>query len=164
MPDEDITQITLGRFRVGVTGLKAAIEEVQALGGLPEADIVQALLTRLKSRNYIPAAAQEAYGKAFWREFKKARGEQVEEEQPGLRVKILGAGCPACDQLEQTVIAVLEELGLPAEVEHVRDLKEIMPYGIMGVPALLINGQVKAAGQLPTKKMLKNWLIELNLP
>lgn len=163
MPDEDLTQITISRFKVGIAGLKAAIEEVQALGGLPEAEIAQALLSRLKSRNYIPAAAQEEYGKAFLREFKKARGEKVKEEQHGLSIKILGSGCPACDQLEQTVMAVLEELGLPAEVEHVRDLKEILSYGLMGVPALLINGQVKAAGQLPSKKMLKNWLIEVNL-
>lgn len=164
MPDEDITQISLGRFKVGITGLKAAIEEVRALGERSEADITQALLTKLKTKNYIPAAAQEAYGKAFWREFKKARGEKVEEEEQGLSIKILGAGCPACDQLEQTVMAVLGELGLPAAVEHVRDVKEILSYGIMGVPALLINGQVKAAGQLPTKKMLKDWLIEVNLP
>ncbi|MFI5329858.1 MAG: thioredoxin family protein [Desulfobaccales bacterium] len=164
MPDEDVTQITLGRFKIGITGLKAAIAAVQALGGLPEGDIARELLTRLKPKNYIPAAAQEAYGQAFRREFKKALGEQVEEEQPGLSVKILGAGCPACDQLERTVMAVLEELGLPAAVEQVRDLPEILAYGVMGVPALLINGQVKAAGQLPTKKMLKNWLIAVNLP
>lgn len=164
MPDEDLTQITLGRFKIGVTGLKAAIEEVRSLGGLSEAEIAQALLTRLQPSNYIPAAAQEEYGKAFLREFKRSQGEEVEEEPSGLNIKILGAGCPACDQLTQTVLAVLEELGLPASVEHVRDPKEILACGIISVPALLINGRVKAAGRLPTKKMLKNWLIEINLP
>ena len=44
MPDEDITQISLGRFRVGITGLKAAIEEAKSWRERPEEEIAQALL------------------------------------------------------------------------------------------------------------------------
>ena len=54
MPDNDLTQISLGRFRVGITGLQAAIEEVKSLQGRPEAEIAEALFDKLKSRNYIP--------------------------------------------------------------------------------------------------------------
>ena len=90
MPDEDLTQISLGKFRVGITGLKAAIEEVKSWRGRPEEEIAQALLARVKPRNYIPASAQEEYKRAFWREFKKALGEKVEEERSGLSIKILG--------------------------------------------------------------------------
>lgn len=160
MPDEDITQITLGKFRVGITGLKAAIEEVKSWQGRPDAEIAQALFARLKPRNYIPDSAQEEYRKAFLREFKKARGEKVEEERGGLTIKILGPGCPSCDWLEQAVMAVLEELGLAAAVEHVRDLKEIAALGVIGIPALMINEKVAAVGQVPTKEMLKKWLAE----
>ena len=158
MPDEDLTQISLGRFRVGITGLKAAIEDMKSWRGRPDAEIAQTLLAKLKPRNYIPASAQEEYQKAFLREFKKALGEKVEEERSGLSVKILGSGCPACDRLEQTVMAVLGEMGLPAEVEHVRDVREIAALGILGVPALMINDEVKAVGPAPTKEMLKKWL------
>lgn len=158
MPDEDITQISLGKFRVGITGLKAAIEELQSRQGRPDAAIAQALLEKLKPRNYIPASAQEAYKKAFLREFKKAVGEAVEEERGGLNIKVLGTGCPACDRLAQTVMQVLMELGLPAEVEHVRDLQEMQNLGVFGAPALMINGEVKAVGQIPTKERLKQWL------
>jgi small redox-active disulfide protein 2 len=158
MPDEDITQISLGRFRVGITGLKAAIEEMKSWRGRPDAEIAQALFAAVKPRNYIPASAQEEYQKAFLREFKKALGEQVPEERSGLSVKILGPGCPACDRLEQTVMAVLEEMGLPAEVEHVRDVREIAALGVCGTPALLINDRVMAMGPSPTKEMLKRWL------
>jgi small redox-active disulfide protein 2 len=160
MPDEDITQISLGKFRVGITGLKAAIEELKSWQGRPDAEIAQALLGKLKPRNYIPASAQEEYQKAFLRAFKKALGEKVEEERTGLSIKILGPGCPACEQLEQTVMAVLEELGLPAEVEHVRDMKEISALGVFGTPAFLINDDVKAVGQLPSREALKKWLQE----
>jgi hypothetical protein len=84
MPDEDITQISLGRFTVGLYGLKSAIQEVQGLGDLADAEIAQALLVRLKPKNYIPAAAEDRYRQAFLREFKKAWGEKVEEEESGL--------------------------------------------------------------------------------
>ncbi len=161
MSDEDLTQVSLGRFRVGITGLKAAIEEVRSLRGRPDAEIAQALLARLKPRNYIPAAAQEEYQRAFLREFKKALGEKVPEERPpGLSVKILGPGCPTCEQLEQTVMEVLAELNLPAAVEHVRDLREIHALGVFGLPALMVNDDVKAVGSLPTREILKKWLEE----
>jgi small redox-active disulfide protein 2 len=164
MPDEDLLQISLGRFRVGITGLKAAIEEVKSWQGRPEEEIAQALLAKLKPKNYIPAPAQEEYKKAFLREYKKALGEKVIEERLGLSIKILGPGCPACERLEQTIMAVLAELGLPAEVEHVRDMKEITALGVFGTPALLINDEVKALGQLPTAEMLKQWLRDSAVP
>ena len=164
MPDEDITQISLGRFRVGITGLKAAIEEAKSWRERPEEEIAQDLLAAVKSRNYIPASAQEEYKRAFLREFKKALGEKVEEERSGLSIKILGPGCPSCDRLEQTVMAVLVEIGIPLEVEHVRDMKEITALGVFGTPALLINDEVKAVGQVPNREALKKWLQEATAP
>jgi small redox-active disulfide protein 2 len=158
MPDKDITQISLGKFKVGIASLKEAIEEVRALGERSEKEIAQALFVRLKPRNYIPLKAEDEYRQAFLREYKKALGEQVEEEQRGLCIKILGPGCTVCDRLEQTVMSVLAELGLPAEVEHVRDVREIAALGIMSTPALLINGEVKSIGTAPTRAMLKEWL------
>ena len=104
------------------------------LKGASEAEVAQALLERLRPKNYIPASAREEYKQAFLREFKKALGEKVDEDRSGLSVKILGPGCPACDQLEQTVMAVLAELGVPAAVEHIRDLKEIAKLRIFGAP------------------------------
>lgn len=158
MPDEDITQIFCGRFRVGITGLQAAIEELKSLQGRPDAEIAQALLARLKSGNYIPPPALNDYRQAFLREFKKALGEIVAEESPGFSIKILGSGCSACDQLEQNAMMALAEMGLPATVEHIRDVREIAALGVFGVPALLINDEVKAVGSVPTKAMLKEWL------
>lgn len=160
MPDDDLTHISLGRFRVGIAGLKAAIEEVQSLQGRPEAEIAEALLNKLKSKNYIPTQAREEYKQAFLREYKRALGDQVPEEHGGLAVKIIGPGCPCCHQLEQTVMAVLAELNLPAEIEHVRDLKEINALGVSRTPALMINNELKAMGLAPSRDRLKNWLQE----
>jgi len=149
---------------VGITGLKEAIEYAKTLQGRPEAEISQALLEKLKLKNYIPASAQEDYKKAFLREYKKALGEQVTEERQGLSVKILGPGCPNCEALERLVMATVAELNLPAEVGHVRDLQEIMAFGVFGTPALVINGEVKSVGRIPGKKMLRQWLLEGNQP
>jgi small redox-active disulfide protein 2 len=159
---EDLTQISLSRFRVGIAGLKAAIEELKSWRRRPDAEIAEELLVRLKPQNYIPPSAEDEYRQAFLREFKKTLGEKVEEEPRGLSIKILGPGCPVCDRLEQTAMTVLAELGLPAEVEHVRDVREIAALGIMGTPALLINGEVKAVGTAPTRAMLKKWLMAVS--
>jgi hypothetical protein len=164
MADDDITQISLGKFRVGVTGLKAAIAELKSWQRRPDAEIAQALLDKLKPRNYIPAAATEDYKRAFCREFKKTLGEPVEEDSTGLTLKILGPGCAACDRLEQLAMTALSELGLPAAVEHIRAVQEIAAMGVMGVPALLINNEVKAVGSVPTKAMLKEWLLAVSHP
>jgi hypothetical protein len=85
----------------------------------------------------------------------------VEPEKPeGLEVKILGAGCVNCDKLEQMVYKVMSTARLLGTVEHVRDLKEIASYGIVPVPALVINGQIKCAGRLPVEKQVLQWLKE----
>ncbi len=161
MSIDDVTQISLGKYKVGITGLKGAIEEVKSLRGRPDDEIAQALFDRLKPQNYIPASAREEYQRAFVREYKKALGERIEEEQPGPVIKILGPGCPNCHRLEQLVLAVLTELGLAAEVEHVRNLGQIAAHGVFGTPALIINNQVKIMGKVPTREELKKWLAEL---
>ncbi len=154
----EVSRILVGRLPVGITGLKAAIEEVAALGELSDAEIAQALYERLKPLNYIPPRAAEDYKQAFLREFKKARGEALPEEQGALTLTILGPGCPNCHRLEQLVYEVLTELHLPAQVEMVTDLAEITARGIFATPALLINGQVKAMGKVPSRDALKEWL------
>lgn len=146
---------------MGITGLKEAIDELRALEGRSDAEISQALLEKLELQNYIPAPAQEEYKEAFLREYKKALGEKVTEERHGLVVKILGPGCPNCEALAQRVMAAVAELNLPAEVEHVRDRQEIMSLGVFGTPALIINDEVKAVGQAPTKEKLKQWLLDM---
>lgn len=160
MSPEDITQISLGKYRVGITGLKEAIEEVRALGEQSDEDIARALFVRLKPRNYIPAPAREEYKRAFLREYKKALGEPAAVEHHGLSIKILGPGCPNCEALEQMVMAAAAELNLPADVEHIRDMKEIAALGVFGTPALLVNDEVKTVGRRPAPEVLRKWLRE----
>ncbi len=80
------------------------------------------------------------------------------KDQLGLEVKVLGPGCAQCDRLEHEIVAAMAELNLAGDIEHVRDVKEIGKYGVMGTPALIINGKVKSVGKVPPKSKLMEWL------
>jgi small redox-active disulfide protein 2 len=162
MSQDDVSQIRVGNSPVGIIGLKTVMEDMaERYGESPDREVVEELLSRLGKRNYIPEKAKEAYSKAFLREFKKFLGKPFEEETPeGIEIKVLGPGCVQCDRLVQELMHVMAETGIPADVEHVRDLKEIGRYGVMGTPALLINGRVKSVGKVPPRNKLKEWLKE----
>ncbi|WP_416197414.1 MAG: Small redox-active disulfide protein 2 [Sporanaerobacter sp.] len=70
-------------------------------------------------------------------------------------IKILGVGCSKCEKLEKNVKKAVEELGIDATVEKVEDLKEIVSYGVMTSPALVIDGKVVFAGKVPSTKEIK---------
>lgn len=63
-------------------------------------------------------------------------------------IKILGTGCSKCNKLEDNAREALRELGIDGEIEKVTDFKEIMEYGVMQTPALVIDGEVKGSGRL----------------
>jgi small redox-active disulfide protein 2 len=162
MSNEEIIQISVAGLKVGINGLKPAIEAAKDLQGRPDEEIAQFLFSTLKGKNYIPTSVQEEYQQAFLREYKKALGEKVAEERRGLNIKILGPGCPSCHSLEQMVMAVVAELSLPAEIEHVTDVKEIARLGVFATPSLMINDDLKVSGHSPSKESLKKWLLECN--
>ena len=162
MLQDDVAQIRVGNSPVGIIGLKAVMEDMKkGYGERPDREVMEEFLSRLGKRNYIPEEVKESYGKAFLREFKKFLGKPFEEGPPeGLEVKVLGAGCVQCDRLEQDLMQVMAETGIVADIEHVRDIKEIGKYGVMGMPALIINREVKSVGTVPPKSQLIKWLRE----
>ena len=159
--EDEIVKIKVGEFAVGIVGLKAALEEAVGADLASDNEVAQYMLEQLKSKNYIPPKAESEYAKAFLREHKKHLGEPIEAEKPqGLEVKVLGPGCPNCDKLEQMVYQVMETENIIGSVEHVRDLKEIASYGLVGLPALVINGEVKSVARFPRESQLQQWLLE----
>jgi small redox-active disulfide protein 2 len=157
---DNTRQINVGKHTVGIIGLTHVIEEVaEDVAQKSEADIQTELLSRLSKTNYIPDSMQDIYAKAFLREFNKYLGRPYEEEKPeGLEIKVLGPGCTQCDMLDKILMEVLSEMNIPADMEHVRDIKEIGKYGVMGTPALIMNGKVVSVGKVPGKEKLKEWL------
>ena len=160
MSSDEITQIKIGNDRTGIIGLKLVLTEVaEASAVQSDEEIRTELLKRLAKRNYIPESSKVEYGNAFLREFKKFTGCPIENSGPaGLEIKVLGPGCARCNQLEQDLMAVMAEMNMAADVEHVTDIAEIGSYGVMGTPALIVNGAVKSVGSIPPKPKLKQWL------
>lgn len=75
-----------------------------------------------------------------------------------MNVKILGSGCANCQRLEALTKKVVDELGVEAQIDHVRDYAEIMKYPILSTPALVINEKVVASGRIPSENEIKGWL------
>lgn len=73
-------------------------------------------------------------------------------------IKVLGTGCPKCKKLEEMTIQAAEELGIEYKVEKVSDIKDIMSYGVMMTPALVVDGVVKSKGKVPMVSELKTLL------
>jgi small redox-active disulfide protein 2 len=75
-----------------------------------------------------------------------------------MNVKVLGTGCKKCHTLEERVRKVAEESNLKIELEKVSDINKIMEYGIMMTPGLVISGEVKSSGKIPSKEQIQEWI------
>ena len=77
-----------------------------------------------------------------------------------MEIKVLGPGCRKCEKLYEATREVLEMEGIEAELVKVDKLDEIMEYGVMMTPGLVIDGEVKAAGKVPRMKKIAEWVRE----
>lgn len=75
-----------------------------------------------------------------------------------MEIKVLGPGCPKCKQTEEIVKQAVAEAGSDAQVEKVTDVMKIAGYGVFGTPAVIVDGEVKSVGKIPTKEAVKAWL------
>ncbi len=75
-------------------------------------------------------------------------------------IKILGSGCPRCQSFEANARQAIAELGIEAKIEKVTDMAEIMGYGVMSTPGIVINGQLKGSGRLFSVEEIKGFLLE----
>lgn len=73
-----------------------------------------------------------------------------------MEIKILGTGCPKCKTLEKLTREVVEQNGLDATVTKVEDIVDIMNYGVMMTPALVVDGRVVVKGRVPSAAEIKS--------
>lgn len=77
-----------------------------------------------------------------------------------MKVKILGTGCTRCNTLEQKVRKIIESHHIEAEVKKISDISEMISYGIVRTPGLVINEQLKSNGVIPKDEQILLWLKE----
>ncbi len=155
----NITQIQVGSHRVGMIGLKKVFIEVQSLNLSEPEKIMNEIINRTKRSNYIPIEAESEYAEALLLEYRRFLGEQIEEKRGVIEIRILGPGCPRCEELVNHVMTAVAELELPADVQHIRDLKQIANYGPVSTPALVINGVINVMGKVPSVEQLKRMMV-----
>lgn len=156
----DVTAINIGGTKIGIIGLSDIINSVKVMRLNADYSLKNKLLENTKVRNYIPPGKEDEYAEALLKSYKKSIGLPVEETlNSGPVIKILGPGCYACDRLKTDTIAILSELNIPADVEHIRNLTEITNYGIVGTPALVINEKVVLMGRTVPQGQLKKIML-----
>jgi small redox-active disulfide protein 2 len=76
----------------------------------------------------------------------------------GMKIKVLGTGCPKCKKLYAEAEKAIAASGVKAELEKVERIEEIIKYGIMATPGLIINNEVKASGRIPQSNEIASWI------
>ncbi len=75
-----------------------------------------------------------------------------------MKVNVLGTGCAKCNKLYALAEDAISATGVTAELSKVEKIDEIANYGVAFTPALVVDGEVKSAGKLPTVEKISEWL------
>ena len=75
-----------------------------------------------------------------------------------MKIQVLGPGCPKCKQLVEITEEIAKELNIEYDLEKITDVNDIMTYGVFMTPGLVVDGQVKSVGKIPSKEEIKNML------
>ena len=73
-------------------------------------------------------------------------------------IKVLGTGCANCKTVAKLIVAVAEEKGIAIELEKVEEIREIMSFGILATPGVVVDGQVVHSGGIPSRQQIEQWL------
>lgn len=74
-------------------------------------------------------------------------------------IKVLGTGCPKCSKMAEAVESAARSLGIEYELAKITDINEIISFGVMMTPALVIDGEVRVVGKIPSTDDLQKMLI-----
>jgi len=75
-----------------------------------------------------------------------------------MEIKVLGPGCPKCQQAEKNVKEAIQEAGIDASLSKVKDIMEIAKHGVFMTPAVVVDGEIKCVGKVPSKDEIKGWI------
>jgi small redox-active disulfide protein 2 len=80
------------------------------------------------------------------------------EEDQIMEIKVLGPGCPRCEATKRNVEEAVTDSGLSANITKITDTMEIAKHGVFGTPAVIVDGEVRSVGKIPTKDEISIWI------
>jgi small redox-active disulfide protein 2 len=75
-----------------------------------------------------------------------------------MKIKVLGTGCPKCKKLYAEAEKAIASSGVKVDLEKVEKIEEIIKYGIMATPGLVIDEEVKSSGRIPQSNEIAAWI------
>ena len=75
-----------------------------------------------------------------------------------MKIKVMGPGCAKCEEAEEIVKDAVARAGIEATVEKVTDFQEMAKHGVLSTPAVVIDGEIKCVGKVPTASEVEGWL------
>ena len=75
-----------------------------------------------------------------------------------MEIKVLGPGCAKCEETEKIVKQAVSETGVDARIIKVADVMEIAKHGVFVTPAVVVDGEVKSVGKVPSEEEVKAWI------
>ena len=160
---EEVSTVNIGGHKIGLMGLSEVFENVKQKNFSHDSELKKQLLEQVRVQNYVPDSMVDDYALALLREYKKFAGlpvETVVEASTFPFIRILGPGCTACETMEKDVKAILTELNIAADVDHIRDVNQIAEYGMVRTPSLIINDEIVLNGRSLPKSQLKKMIEE----
>ncbi|MFS6803464.1 thioredoxin family protein [Edwardsiella tarda] len=73
-------------------------------------------------------------------------------------IKVLGSGCANCKAVAKLIAAVAEDKGIAIELKKIEEIREIMSFGILSTPGVVVDGQVVHSGGIPSRDKIEQWL------
>lgn len=77
-----------------------------------------------------------------------------------LEIKVLGPGCANCKRLEQMALKVVSNLAIEAHIEKITNMNEILDYGVMATPGLIVGDKLVVSGRLPSEAEVTTWIVD----
>jgi len=157
-----VMRVVIGGKAVGLVDLEEIFQEVKETG-LQDSELLKDLiLEKVKVRNYLPSLMERVYREDLHEEFRVFTGELSGRRPTGraVEVRLYGASCSSCEQLDAMVMQVLSREGLRVDYQYVTDLSEIARAGIITIPALVVAGSVILSGQVLPEKQLQRILLK----
>ncbi len=77
-----------------------------------------------------------------------------------LTINVLGPGCQNCDKVEEITKSAVSTMGIETHIEKITDINEIVEYGVLSTPGLVINGKVVCSGRIPSQAEVTTWIAD----